>query len=767
MKVNRNQPCPCGSSKKFKHCCGALQTPAITSSDSSATAEIRQPLTIPQALELALQYQQQGQFQDAEVIYRQILQVQPELAEIHLELGNVLEAQDKIVEATACYRHALTLKPDLIHAYSNLGYVLGMQNQFAEAEHCYRRALELEPNVVQVLHNLASVLNIQNKFAEAVTYYHQALQLKPDFVETHNNLGNALQSLGQIEEAATCYLQALQLKPDFAEAYSNLGNALQAQEKFENAAACYRQALQLKPDLANAYRGLGDVLRLQGLLEDAKENYRQVLTLKPNDAGAKIRLAMLLPVIMASPKSILKSRQQLVTNLNELLNSHLQFQDPFREGGVTNFFLVYHGLNDRNLQINLANLYEYACSSLLYTAPHCHQVATKLRSTSKEKSKTLLNRFTDSFFSRGHTPPSLTRKIKIGFVSNFLKQHTIGKVLRGIIANLSRERFTVQVFFISPVDDEISQFIKQHADYTESLPLDLNLARQRLAHQQLDILCYPDIGMDNFTYFLAFARLAPVQCTTWGHPVTTGIRNIDYYISSHYLETEESEDHYSETLVQLNSLLTFYYRPTFPTSQRDRSYFGLSDQHHLYLCPQSLFKLHPEFDPILAEILTQDSQGQLVLVEGLDKHWSLLLKKRFSKTIPTVLERIQFLPRQSFDDYLNLMTLAEVMLDPFHFGGGSTTYEALSIGIPIVTWPSSLLRGRFAYGCYKRMGVMDCVAETPQRYVEIALHLGTDPAYRDQIKHKILAANQVLYEDMKVVREFEKFWVAAVEKNLS
>jgi predicted O-linked N-acetylglucosamine transferase (SPINDLY family) len=154
-------------------------------------------------------------------------------------------------------------------------------------------------------------------------------------------------------------------------------------------------------------------------------------------------------------------------------------------------------------------------------------------------------------------------------------------------------------------------------------------------------------------------------------------------------------------------------------------------------------------------------------VEGLDKHWSLLLQKRFSKTIPTVLERIRFLPRQSFDDYLNLMTLAEVMLDPFYFGGGSTTYEAFAIGIPIVTWPSPLMRGRFAYGCYKRMGVMDCVADTPQRYVEIALHLGTDPTYRAKIKHKILAANQVLYEDPKVVREFEKFWVAAVAKSLS
>jgi predicted O-linked N-acetylglucosamine transferase (SPINDLY family) len=119
-------------------------------------------------------------------------------------------------------------------------------------------------------------------------------------------------------------------------------------------------------------------------------------------------------------------------------------------------------------------------------------------------------------------------------------------------------------------------------------------------------------------------------------------------------------------------------------------------------------------------------------------------------------------PRQSFEDYLNLMAIADVMLDPVHFGGGSTTYEAFVCGIPVVTWPSALMRGRFAFGYYQRMGVMDCVADTPAQYVAIAVRLGTDPDYRAQVKAKILAANPVLYEDIEVVREFERFFVEAL-----
>ena len=101
--------------------------------------------------------------------------------------------------------------------------------------------------------------------------------------------------------------------------------------------------------------------------------------------------------------------------------------------------------------------------------------------------------------------------------------------------------------------------------------------------------------------------------------------------------------------------------------------------------------------------------------------------------------------------------ISEVMLDPFHFSSGNAAYEALAMGTPIVTLPSRFLRGRITYGLYKKMGVMDCVADSPQRYVEIALRLGTDSSYREQIKAKILAANQVLYEDKEAVRELEQF----------
>ncbi len=734
MKIGRNQACPCGSGKKLKHCCG--EATKRLSMPASPPA-LQPPTTFSSILEQAVYYHQTGQFAQAEANYRQILQIKPDFAEIYNNLGVVLQAQDKLAAAEDCFRQVLKFKPNSAHAYNNLGNLFQAQHKLEEAKNYYRLALTIEPQFAEAHNNLGNILKNQAQFDEALIFYRRVLEIKPDFPDIYHNLGNVFSAQNQFDKAELCYRKALELKNDDAKVHNALGSIFQAQKKIEEAIACYHQALKIQPRFAAAYSNLGDAFRVQGKIKAAQSHYHQALALDPGNIGVKIHLATLLPVIMESPQSILASRKQFDENLTNLLNSDLKFnQDPHKEGGTNSFYLAYHGLNDRDLQIKLATFYKRACPALLYMAPHC------------EKNQA-----------------AVPHKIKIGFISKFFKNHTIGKVMRGIIAHLSREQFHVHVFFFPQPIDDISQFIQQHADSFETLPLVLELARERIATQQLDILFYADIGMDNLTYFLAFARLAPVQCVTWGHPMTTGIRNLDYFISTRDLEIETGDEHYSEQLVRLNSMLTSYYPPQLPPLLKTRRDFGLEENCHLYLCPQNLFKFHPDFDPILAEILVGDSEGQIVLVAGHYQYWTEQLKKRFSQTLPQkLIDRIHVLPRQNFTDYLNLIAIADVMLDTLHFGGGNTTYEALAIGTPIVTLPSSFLRGRTTYTCYQKMRIRDCIAENPLHYVEIALRLGTNRTYREQIKTQILAAHSVLYEDMAVVHELEQFLLSASKK---
>jgi predicted O-linked N-acetylglucosamine transferase (SPINDLY family) len=238
---------------------------------------------------------------------------------------------------------------------------------------------------------------------------------------------------------------------------------------------------------------------------------------------------------------------------------------------------------------------------------------------------------------------------------------------------------------------------------------------------------------------------------------------MDYFISSRWLETDKADEHYTERLVRLANLGTYYYRPRLSQPRRAREFFGLDDHQHVYLCPQTLFKLHPEFDPLLGEILRRDPRGTLVLLEGRQPQWTQLLRDRFERTMPDVASRVRFLPGQSSADFLQLNAVADVLLDPPHFGGGNTSYEGLAVGTPIVTLPGPYLRSRITLAMYRKMGVMDCVASSNEDYVNLAVQLGSEPEARRAMSAKIFQASDVLFEDPAEVREFERFLSWAVE----
>ena len=331
-----------------------------------------------------------------------------------------------------------------------------------------------------------------------------------------------------------------------------------------------------------------------------------------------------------------------------------------------------------------------------------------------------------------------------------------------MIDQLDRDLFEVTVITAGDKVDAVTRRIRASADRFIGLPKTLAPARETIANQGLDVLVYCDIGMEPLTYFLAFARLAPVQCVLAGHPVTTGIPNLGYFISGEIREPVGAKAHYSETLVQLKGNFAYYYRPSRPARLRSREDFGFEAGRHLYVCPQSLVKFHPDFDPVLAAVLHRDRAGQLVLIEDKNRDWSKLLARRLAKAMPDVIDRVHWLPHLSFDDFLSLLIVSDVLLDPLHFGGGNTSRQSFAFNKPIVTLPGDFLRGRITYGHYRRMDVMDCVAKDVDDYVDIAVHLGTDPAWRHEVETRIKAASPVLYENVEGVRELEQFFLEVV-----
>ncbi|MEI6306499.1 MAG: hypothetical protein WCP33_06735 [Deltaproteobacteria bacterium] len=363
-------------------------------------------------------------------------------------------------------------------------------------------------------------------------------------------------------------------------------------------------------------------------------------------------------------------------------------------------------------------------------------------------------------------PVASGRRIRVGFLSEFLVQHTIGNLNQGFINYLDRDRFEVTV--IHPPksrQDSFRKAIDDRADKAITLPLRLRDQQQAIAAEELDVLYYPDIGMSPATYYLAFARLAPVQAMTWGHPDTTGLDTMDYFVSVSSFEPEGSEECYSETLIRVNRLNCCYQPPTVPDYLPTRVELGLPETGTLYGCPQSLFKFHPEFDAVLAAIAEGDPMGFIIMIEGKYPAWVAQLKARWRKSFPVLLDRVLFLPQMPRERFIALQAIVDVLLDPIHFGGGNTFYEAMVFGTPMVTWPGQFMRSRIAAGGYWQMGIEDApIASSVEEYVSLALALGRDPERRLGLrKASVEAAERELFSDMLAVREFEAFLEASVE----
>jgi predicted O-linked N-acetylglucosamine transferase (SPINDLY family) len=463
-----------------------------------------------------------------------------------------------------------------------------------------------------------------------------------------------------------------------------------------------------------------------GHMREAEAAFR-IVAARDTNPTARFLLALMLPHVYQSMDDLRAWRSRLETEVRRLAEDNVTL-DVGQHLAVPLFFSTYHGLNDVDLHRALTSR---------YVPPRDPPLPPR---------------------------PAGNRKIRVGLVSTYFRDHTIGRLAQGLIAALDRGAFEVTALGFATKPNEITSFISSRADRYIELPPDPAACRKAIHAQAFDVIYYPDIGMEPMTYSLAFSRLAPVQCTTWGHPDTTAIPNVDYFISSEDLDTPDAQQYYTERLVRLPLPAVYYYRPQLPPTPRTRAEFGFAGGDHLYGCPQTLYKFHPDFDAILAGILRADPRGQLVLIRGQSRTMDDALLERFRQSMPDVVDRVRLVPRQDRAGYLSLNAAFDVMLDTIHFGGGNTSYEAFALGVPIVTLPSPFLRGRITYAQYRMMGIENPIVSTPEEYVAKAVQFGTDPDYRQSAKELILAANDVLYENAEAVRGLEHFFKEAVAK---
>lgn len=615
--------------------------------------------------------------------------------------------------------------PDELHRLGVAAYTAG---DLEQARHLFHRLLLVQPENYIAWSNHGVACRSLGDRAAAQQSFERALELSPDYADAWNNLGTIFEQT-DLQRAMDCFRHALQLQPDLVDACNNLALCYKRQQQFAAAAAWYRQSLVFDPAQPAIWYRLAEMLEQNSDVEGAREAYARSLDLVADDA-IRLKMETLLPVIIPSADELVPLREALLRRLGDLRQHALHSERPWEKGRVF-FYLAYHGKNDLLFHQQLAELYRQACPELTWQAPHL----TTARPAEK--------------------------RIRIGFISRFFYTHTIAKLNIGLIERLDRTRFHVSVLLIDAgIRDEMTQRFAAAADNFVALPADFYAMREQVAAQEFDILVYTDIGMEPFSYFLAFSRLALVQCVTWGHPATTGIDTVDWFISHAAAETQTSRFSYSERLFCLSNAAApaCYARLNLPPSDKTRQDFGLSEQKTVYYCPQPPFKLHPDFDQLLRGILTRDTEGVVVLLRGAASGAEAAVRQRFGRAMPELLDRILFMNPLPYADYIKMLQLADVVLDTPHFSGGSSSVEALAVGAPVVTIPSAYLKGRLTAAWYQRIGVTDCIADDEEEYVALAVRLAHDSAFRETVCRRIRATNHLLFDDHQTVSELETFF---------
>jgi predicted O-linked N-acetylglucosamine transferase (SPINDLY family) len=605
-------------------------------------------------------------------------------------------------------------KPDWfrVAAWCGISEAARSAGRLEIAEKCTRKARTLAPTDPHALFEDSLVQVARER-------YGQALELLEAIDRSHTgmwivsfNRAVCHQRMGQHAKAKELYVSCLERRPDDLASLIGLANCHASLRQWQSADKHLAEACRQDPHSQAAWLSRAYIREAAGDWRGARDCARKALKAE-NSAGAQFISALLLPAIPESVAQIQEARERLLQRFTHLRTNGVRISDPVREMGKVPFYLAYHDEDNLRILKTIVNTMLEACPEL----------------------------------GSQHLYPRRQRngRIRLGVVSANLKVHTIGKLNVGLLTSLPGD-FELVVFRPSGQDDRITRKVDDRADSVIPLPKQLSAARECIGRSGCDLLFFPDLGMDPFTWFLAFARMAPVQMTTWGHPDTTGIPNVDVFLSSQWYEPELASSHYHERLVLSEELNPLYSLPEIPVSG-DRASLGLPEDAHLYVFAQSLFKLHPDFDSVLRDILANDPKGKLVLLGGMHPEWTGRVRRRVAASSPSMADRILAVPHLPFAKFITLLRSADVVLDAPQFCGGNTTYEAFAAGVPVITQPGRFLRGRLTYGMYRRCGWEDLVAHDPQAYVQLAVRMATDREWRRACEAKVKESTGVLFDN--------------------
>jgi len=683
---------------------------------------------------LGLLYHQAGQAEPARQLIGRAIELDPDAAPYHNSLGGVLLALGQMEAAALHYRRALELRPTSPEIASNLGSVLRKLGRPAEAVEHYRAALHHAPTSPDILYNLGGALMELGASAEAEASYRAAIAHRPSYLDAHYNLGNLLIMDRRWPEAEAAYRAALRSNPEHPETLNNLGTVLQELGRTAEAEQCYREAARLAPTYAEAHYNLGAVCQADGRLDEAAACYERALSINPRYGAARMAACMThLPVLYRDAAEIPVRRANYERALRQLdadAGRSVALADLAEGAGACQpFFLPYQGQNDRALQ-------------QIYGDLLCRIMAAR--------------------YPAGPIGTVPGERIRVGIVSGFFHDHTIWKLfLEGWLQQIDRSRFDLYGYHTGTIHDASTVLAARLCQRFVEGGRSAGAWRQLILDDRPDVLLYPEIGMDPTAAQLGAMRLAPQQFVCWGHPETTGYTTIDGFLTSALMEPPDGAAHYTEPLIPLPNLSTFYVPATPPIPRLARADFGLRADATVYWSGQAIYKYLPQYDAVFVRISEGAPDCQFVFIEfaksqAITALFRARLQDAFAAAGLDAAAHCVFLPPMDQARFMAAVGQADVLLDTIGWSGGRSTLDCLDVDPAIVTLETGLMRGRHTAAILRRMDLTETIAASIDEYVEIAIRLGQDPAARRALREQVAVRKQRVYRDPDYIAALEQ-----------
>jgi protein O-GlcNAc transferase len=693
----------------------------------------------------------QGDLDGALDAFRTAIKHQPDYAGAYYNIGNALLNNKQFDEAVENYRRALQINPDYAEAHCSLGVALKELGQVDEAVARYRRALNIHPDFFEGHLNLGNAMHAMKHSEEAVTCYRRALEIQPDFAEAYNCLGLALQDLEQSGSALDAFKSAIKHKPDYAEAYNNLGLSLQAYGQLDDAVASYRRAIDIQPDFAEAHNNLGIVLQDIGKLDDAMASYRLALSIKPDFTEAHCNLSIALRKLGRLGSAMVNCARALEINPDSV-HAHCHMGNILTDLGQFDRAEASY-LRALEIKPNYLEAHSNLLLALNYADSHAPLYCLdQARQYGRVVASKVGARFSEW---QCDVQPE---RLRVGLVSGDLRKHPVGFFLEGLLAHIDPARIELLAYPTNPKDDDLTARIRPHFSAWHPLFGKNDETAAGLIHEHAVHILIDLSGHTGHSRLPVFAwKPAPVQVTWLGYFATTGVAEIDYLLADEVGVPEIQQGQFAESVWYLPDTRLCFTAPN--TGPSVSALPALTKGHLTFGCFQNLSKAGDSVLELWGKILAALPDATLRMQckqLGDPAQVGRLLQRLQKYSIAST--RVTTYGTTQRDTYLAAHAELDVILDTFPYPGGTTTCEALWMGVPTLTLAGDSLLARQGASLLTAAGLPDWIAANEDEYVAKAVAFASDleqlAALRAGLRQQVLASP--LFDAPRFARNFEQ-----------